>query len=129
MSSNSPFDEQSDLFLPNETPWEFCKNLDSCTFTFSLNVKKLRDGFWLVIAVFLMCFMDPNRVPRIENRDPRIRENLHWVPRFRENRVPRIREIGSLRFHIRYLTFSLKNLVIGFWKPSNTAMKILKVVE
>ena len=35
-----------------------------------------------------MCFMDSNRVPRIENRDPRIRENHHWVPRFRENRVP-----------------------------------------
>ena len=95
MSSNSPFDEQSDLFLPNETPWEFCKNLDSCTFTFSLNVKKLRDGFWLVIAVFLMCSRDPNRVPRIENRDPRIRENHHRVPDSEktgslesENRVP-----------------------------------------
>jgi len=42
-----------------------------------------------------MCFMDPNRVPRIENRDPRIRENHHRVPDSEktgslesENRVP-----------------------------------------
>ena len=27
----------------------------------------------------------------------------------RENRVPRIREIGLLQVHTRYLTFSLKN--------------------
>jgi len=30
--------------------------------------------------------MDPIRVPRIENRVPRISENCHWVPRIRENR-------------------------------------------
>jgi len=39
-----------------------------------------------------MCFRDSIRVPRIENR------------------VPRIREIGSLKIHTRYLMFSLKNL-------------------
>jgi len=33
---------------------------------------------------------------RIENQVPRISENCHRVPRIRENRVPRIREIGSL---------------------------------
>jgi len=41
--------------------------------------------------------MDPNWIPRIENRVPRIRENYHQIPRIRENRVPRIIEIGSLR--------------------------------
>jgi len=45
--------------------------------------------------------MDPNRVPRI-------RENYHRVPKIRENRIPRIREIGSLQIHTGYLTFSLK---------------------
>jgi len=40
---------------------------------------------------FLRCFRDPIRVPRIENRVPRIRENYHRVPRI-ENRVPRIRK-------------------------------------
>jgi len=45
---------------------------------------------------------------RIENRVPRIRENHHRVPRIKENRVPGIREIGSLQVHIGYLTFSLK---------------------
>jgi len=41
-------------------------------------------------AGILRCFRDPIRVPRIENR------------------VRRIREIGSLRVHTGYLTFSLK---------------------
>jgi len=58
--------------------------------------------------VFLRCFREPIRVPRIENRVPRIRENHHRVPRIKENRVPRIREIGSLQVHMGYLTFSLK---------------------
>jgi len=73
---------------------------------------------------FLRRFRDPIRVPRIENRFPRIRENYHRVPRIEnrvprirenyhrvpriENRVPRIREIGSLQVHTGYLTFSLK---------------------
>ena len=48
--------------------------------------------------------MDPVRVPRIENRAPRIRKNHH--------RVPRIREIGSIHVHIGYLTFSLKKKLL-----------------
>jgi len=32
--------------------------------------------------------MDPFRVPRIENRVPRISEDYHRVPRIRENRIP-----------------------------------------
>jgi len=61
---------------------------------------------------FLSRFRDPIRVPRIENRLPTIRENHHRVPRIKENRVPIIREIGSLQVHIGYLTFSFKkNLV------------------
>jgi len=42
---------------------------------------------------FLRCFRDLIRLPRIENR------------------VPRIREIGCLQLHTGYLTFSLKKLV------------------
>ena len=49
--------------------------------------------------VFLRRFRDPIRLPRI-------RENNHRVPTIRENRVPRIREIGSLQMHTGYLTFS-----------------------
>jgi len=64
--------------------------------------------FYYINSVFLRCFRDPIRAPRIENRIPRIRENHHGVPRIKENRVPRIREIGSLQVHIGYLTFSLK---------------------
>jgi len=61
-----------------------------------------------ICRVFLRCFRDPIRVPRIENRVPRIRENYHWVPGIKENRVPRIREIGFLQVQTGYLTFSLK---------------------
>jgi len=50
---------------------------------------------------FLRRFRDPIRVPRI-------RENYHRVPKIRENRVPRIREIGSLQIQTGFLTFSLK---------------------
>jgi len=46
--------------------------------------------------VFLRCFRDPIRVPRTS-------ENYHRVPRIRENRVLRIREIGSLQINARYL--------------------------
>jgi len=60
------------------------------------------------MQVFLRCFRDPIRVPRIENRVHRISENYHRVPKIRENLVPRIREIGSLQVHTGYLTFSLK---------------------
>jgi len=51
--------------------------------------------------VFLRRFRDPIRVPRI-------RENYHRVPKIRENRVPRIREIGSLQIQTGFLTFFLK---------------------
>jgi len=61
----------------------------------------------LVAGFFLRRFRDPILVPRIENRVPRISENCHRVLRNRENRVPRIREIGSLQVHNGYLTFSL----------------------
>ena len=63
---------------------------------------------WLRGRVFLRRFRDPIRVPRISNRVPRIRENYHRVPKIRKNRVPRIREIGSLQIQIGFLTFSLK---------------------
>jgi len=49
--------------------------------------RSLQDRF------FLGRFRDPIRVPRI-------RECYH--------RVPKIREIGSLQIHTRFLTFSLK---------------------
>ena len=58
---------------------------------------------FLMLARVLRRFRDPNRVPRI-------RENYHRVPKIRENRVPRIREIGSLQIQTGFLTFSLKNL-------------------
>ena len=66
-------------------------------------------GF-LNILGFIKAFY-VNRVPRIENRVSGIRENYYRVSRFRENRVPRIREIGSLQVHTGYLTFSIKNSV------------------
>jgi len=59
-------------------------------------------------AGFLRRFRDPIRLPRISNWVSRIRENYHQVPKFRENRVHRIREIGSLQIRTGYLTFSLK---------------------
>jgi len=34
----------------------------------------------IVNACFLRCFRDPIRVPTIENRVPRIRENYHRIP-------------------------------------------------
>jgi len=37
------------------------------------------------------------------------RENYHRILRIRENRIPRIKEIGSLQVRTGYLTFSLKN--------------------
>ena len=48
----------------------------------------------MISGFFLRRPRDPIRVPRIENQVPRIRENYHWIPRIRENWVPRIREIG-----------------------------------
>ena len=61
-----------------------------------------------IIVGFLRCFRDPIRVPRISNRVPRIRENCHGVPEIRENRAPRIREIGPLQVQTGFETFSLK---------------------
>jgi len=61
--------------------------------------------FTVLNRFFFKCFWDPIRVPRI-------RENYHRVPGIRENRVPRIREIGSLNIHIGYLTFSLKKTLV-----------------
>ena len=46
----------------------------------------------LIAGFFSRRFRDPIRVPRI-------REKYHRVPKIRENRVPRIREIGSLQTH------------------------------
>jgi len=61
-----------------------------------------------ITRVFLRHFRDPIRVPRISNRVLRIRENYHRVPKIRENRVPIIRETGSLQIQTGFLTFSLK---------------------
>jgi len=55
-----------------------------------------------IVSNFLRRFSDPIRVPRFSNRVPRIRENYHRVPKIRENRVPRVREIGSLQIHTGY---------------------------
>jgi len=63
---------------------------------------------WPIHRVFLRRSRDTIRVPRIENRVPTIRENHHRVLRIKENRVPIIREIGTLQVHIGYLTFSFK---------------------
>ena len=62
------------------------------------------------IQVFLRSFRDPSWVLRIVTRVPRIRGNDHRVPRVRENRVPKFREIGSLQVHTGYLTFSFKKI-------------------
>ena len=75
-------------------------------------------------AGFLRYFRGPVRVPRIENRVPRISENYHRVPRIRENRVPTIREIGSLQGHTGHLTFSLKkNWLKRSFLPHRKLMK------
>ena len=48
------------------------------------------------------------QVPRIENRVLKISENYPQTHRLKQNQVPRIREIGSLQVHTRFLTVSLK---------------------
>jgi len=64
-------------------------------------LKKRRKLKLKVFQGFLSCFRYPIRVPRIENRVPRIRENR------------------SLQLHTGYLTFSLKktgfNNICGFY--------------
>jgi len=64
---------------------------------------------------FLRRFKDPIRVPIISNWVPRIRKNYHRVPKISENRVTRLREIGSqpIRTGCIYLTFSFKKLI--YW--------------
>ena len=61
-----------------------------------------------LIRFFLRCYRDPIGVPRIENWVPRTRANYHRVSRIRENRVPRITEVGPLQVHTGYLTFPSK---------------------
>jgi len=75
---------------------------------------------------FFRCFRDPIRVPRIEYRVSRIGQNYHRVPRIPENRVPRIREIGSLQVHTEYLTFSLKNLALNYTPYLQRIAELLK---
>jgi len=53
--------------------------------------------------VLLRRFRDPIWVSRIENR----------VTRIIENRVPRIREIGTLLVHTGYLTFRLAKTLLS----------------
>jgi len=79
-------------------------------FVASNNCRKLYDIY--IYRVFLKRFRDPMRVLRISNRVPRITENYHRAPKIIKNRVPRIREIGSLQFQTGLLTFSLKKPLI-----------------
>ena len=60
-----------------------------------------QDACLSLCSGFFKVFRDPKRVPRI-------RENYHRVPKIRGNRVPRIREIGSLQVETGYLTFFKK---------------------
>jgi len=78
------------LFAPQQGPKSFLRGAEI--------VSAMSNSFKQVV---LRRFRDPVRVPRI-------RENYHRVPTVRENRVPRIREIGSLQIHNGHLTFSLK---------------------
>ena len=88
------------LFAECYTTYPSFGALSSCNIPVDADVPKTRVFWWR--------FGDPIRVPRIASRVPRISENCHRFPRIRENRVPRIREIGFLQVHTRYLTFSLK---------------------
>jgi len=93
---------------------QFVLNLSGIgIFLFPLRLVSIPKVLLLIAGFSLRRFRDPIRVPRISNQVPRIRENYHRAPKIRENRVPRIREIGSLQIHTRYLTFSLKKTVIG----------------
>ena len=92
---------------PRQLGWNLL--LHSFAFNIAYTYNKLTKKVHLK-QFFLRRFRDPIRVPRISNRVPRIRENYHRVPKIKEYRVPRIREIGSLQIHTGYLTFSLKKL-------------------
>ena len=91
-----------------------CSILSSHMFCFRIKLKTWRRVFrqklhnLFLWQGFIRRFRDPIRVPRISNRAPRIREYYHWVPKIRENSVPRIIEIGSLQIQNGFLTFSLK---------------------
>jgi len=84
------------LCLPDHHPLSYIDVYYACT------IKQLcyADLVYILFFAYYRFFKDPIRVPRIQNRVPRIRENYH--------RVLAIREIGSLNIHIGYLTFSLK---------------------
>jgi len=81
-------------------------------------VFSLTRNFTVIVTDFLRCFGGQIRVPRIENLVPGVSKNYHRVPKIRENRVARIREIGSLQVHTGYLIFSLKKpAVLKIFSP------------
>ena len=67
---------------------------------------------FLIRPEFLRHLRNPIWVSKISNRVPIVKENYHRAPKIRENRVPRIREIGSLKIHTGCLTFFLKKSLI-----------------
>ena len=74
---------------PYQVPNIFLKKkLHQCTLSLHISA---HFHYTSVTRVFIRYFRDPIRVPRIENRVPRIRQNYH--------RVPRIREISCLQVH------------------------------
>ena len=87
----------------NHSLWCYLRNTSSYSELHHATVTNLnlKDRFEnSTVNSFLRRYMDPIRVPRIEN----------WVPRISENcyRVRRIKEIGSIQVLTRYLTFSFK---------------------
>jgi len=74
----------------DENVWHRGKRLG---FAKSARLSGIQSVNYYVTSVFLRCFRDLIRVHRIENR------------------VPKIREIGSVRVHAGYLIFSFKKTV------------------
>jgi len=71
--------------------WSKDLRFDGCSKCFSLVCRQQFVELLIIVKqVFLRCFTDPIRVPKIKNL------------------VPTIREIGSLQVHIGYLAFSFK---------------------
>ena len=66
------------------------KHWNHCIENFEFKIIKMKTGCRCTVPGFLRCFRDPIRVPRIENR------------------IPRIGEIGSLQVDTGNVTFSLK---------------------